>query len=113
MAVELRQLGPRGGHKPARHHLWGGGGVRACDSLVAHLTFFQIFGGLFWSKINHHKVLFHLDSDVCCVSLAMVPEILLLLQQKTFQRRQKYVLTGDVLILLNNGTRNPSATAMP
>ena len=50
MAVELRRLGPRGGHKPGRHHRGGGGGVRAFDSLVALLAFFQSFGGLFWSK---------------------------------------------------------------
>ena len=58
MAVELRRLGPRGGHKPARHHR-GGGGVRACDSLVALLAFFQSFGGLFWSKkiiVKFHSI---------------------------------------------------------
>ena len=61
MVVELRQLGLRGGHKPVRHHrVGGGGGVRACDSLVAHLAFFQSFGGLFWSKKIIAKVLFHL-----------------------------------------------------
>ena len=62
MAVELRRLGPRGGHKPALRHLGGGGGVRACDSLVALLAFFQSFVGLFWSKKIIAKVLFHLAS---------------------------------------------------
>ena len=55
MAVELRQLGPRGGHKPARCGLGGGGASRACDSLMALLAFFQTFGGLFWSQKNHRE----------------------------------------------------------
>ena len=37
----------------------GGDGVRACDSLVAHLAFFQSFWGLFWSKtiiVKFHSI---------------------------------------------------------
>ena len=59
MAVELRRLGPRGGHKPARCGLGGGGASWACDSLVALLAFFQSFGGLFWSKkiiVKFHSI---------------------------------------------------------
>ena len=62
MAVELRRLGPRGGHKPGRCGLGGSRASRAYDSLVALLAFFQTFGGLFWSQKNNRKVLFHLDS---------------------------------------------------
>ena len=58
MAVELRWLGPRGGHKPGRCGL-GGRASWACDSLVALVAFFQTFGGIFWSKkiiINFYSI---------------------------------------------------------
>ena len=59
MAVELRQLGPRGGHKPARCDQGVGRAPWACDSLVDLLAFFQSFGGLFWSQkiiVKFHSI---------------------------------------------------------
>ena len=58
----IASVGPTRRSQACVPPLGDGGGVRACDSLVAHLAFSQSFGGLFWSKKNHRKVSFHLDS---------------------------------------------------
>ena len=68
MAVELRRLGPRGGHKPALRHLWGGGGVRACDSLVGPPDLFSTPCGLINTETSRKKPRSGVPPPQACVA---------------------------------------------